>query len=125
MNHAEITSLGESHIVIRAPYCTLHLPKLSFADHVSMRSGALAEILRLMSADDPGNCMTSLSARLADELRGAYRDIQNALLLTKQIVEILRNEQTDEGPGDLLWLCQQIADELCSVLGAMMDGSRP
>lgn len=126
MNHAESASLAPAPnkpiLIIDAPYCSLHMTEDNFVDHVDMRIAALAEMLRLMSVDDPGNFMTSLCARLAKDLRSPWGDVPGALTATKQISEIMLNEQTTS-TADLLWHCQQIADELRAILGAVTDST--
>ena len=119
VNRPSEAQLSASVLVMQAPYCTLHMAEEGFVDHVSMRTAALADLLRLMAVDEPKNCMTSLCARLADDLRKAYEDTPRALLLTNQLAEIFFNEQSDQGAGDMLWLCQQINDELRDVLSSM------
>lgn len=124
MNHAEIDSLAPGALVLKSPYCSVHISESNFSDHVSMRVAALTDLLLLMSAAHPDNFMISLCARLGGELRAAYEDMPEALLLAKQMAEICLSEQEDEGPGDLLWLCQQMADELRDILSAMMHNSQ-
>ena len=111
-------------LVLEAPYCALHILKKSLVDHVSMRAAQLGEVLRMMAAEHPDNFMLKLCARLSAELRVAFDNLPEGelLVLATQIAEICLSEQEDDdGPGDLLWLCQQMADELRDILDAMMQ----
>ena len=123
MNHAEIASLAPATLELKSPYCSIHISENNFADHVSMRAAALTELLRLMAAAHPDNFMISLCARLGGQLQDAYADLPESLLLAKQMAEICLSEQGDDGPGDLLWLCQQMADELREILNAMVQNA--
>lgn len=124
MNHAEIVSLSPATLVLSAPYCSVHFAAVSFVDHVSMRAAQLGEVLRMMAAEHSENFMLTLCARLSGELRSAYSNLPEALILAKQIAEICLSEQDDDdGPSDLLWLCQQMADELREILNAMVQNA--
>ena len=124
MNHADTASLAPAKLVLSAPYCSVHLAEINFIDHVSMRAAQLGEVLRMMAAEHPDNFMLKLCARLGGELRAAYSEIPQALVLAQQIAEICLSEQDDnDGPGDLLWLCQQMADELREILSAMTQNA--
>ena len=123
MNHADIVSLSPATLVLKSPYCSVHISVSNFADHVSMRAAALTELLQLMAAAHPENFMISLCARLGGQLQAAYADMPESLLLAKQMAEICLSEQDDDGPGDLLWLCQQMADELRDILSAMVQNA--
>ena len=126
MNHAETASLAPASLVLSAPYCSVHIAEAKFMDHVSMRAAQLGEVLRMMSVEHPDNFMLKLCARLSAELRAAFDNLPNAesLVLATQIAEICLSEQDDnDGPGDLLWLCQQMADELREILNAMVQNA--
>ncbi len=126
MNHAEIASIEPAPLVLSAPYCTLHIPEKCLIDHVSMRAAQLGEVLRMMAAEHPDNFMLRLCARLSGELRSVYGNLpeEESLVLATQIAEICLSEQEDDdGPGDLLWLCQQMADELREILNAMVQNA--
>ena len=128
MNHAEIASIAPAPLVLNAPYCTLHIPEKCLVDHVSMRAAQLGEVLRMMAAEHPDNFMLKLCARLSGELRSACDNLpkEESLVLATQIAEICLSEQEDDdGPGDLLWLCQQMADELRDILVARVAGGQP
>lgn len=109
-------------LIIDAPYCTLHIREEGFVDHVDMRIAALSDMLRLMAADDPENFMTSLCMRLAGDLRSPWSDLPRALTITKQLGEILLQEQTTS-TADLLWLCQQFTDELRLIFSTIIDNT--
>lgn len=107
-------------LIIDAPYCSLHMTARNFVDHVDMRKAALAEMLRLMAGDEPDNFMISLCMRLAGDLCNSWEDVPRALTITKQLSEILLQEQTTSAATDLLWHCQQMADEVRAILGAIL-----
>lgn len=123
MNHAETASLAPAKLVLSAPYCSVHLAEINFIDHVSMRAAQLGEVLRMMAVEHSDNFMLKLCARLGGELRAAYSDLPQAFVLAQQIAEICLSEQDDDGPGDLLWLCQQMAGELREILYAMVQNA--
>ena len=121
MNHAETASLEPAQLVLSAPYCTVNIAEINFTDHVGMRAAQLGEVLRMMAGEHPDSFMLKLCARLSGELRSsAYNNLPESLVLAKQIAEICLCEQDDDdGPNDLLWLCQQMAGELREILSAM------
>lgn len=126
MNHAEIVSIAPAPLVLNAPYCKVHIQEKCLLDHVSMRAAQLGEVLRMTAAEHPNNFMLKLCARLSGELRSACSTIPEgeSLILATQIAEICLSEQEDnDGPGDLLWLCQQMADELREILNATMQAA--
>ena len=91
-----------------------------------MRAAQLGEVLRMMAEEHPDNFMLKLCARLSAELRAAFDNLPEveSLVLATQIAEICLSEQEDDsGPGDLLWLCQQMADELREILNAMVQNA--
>ena len=124
MNHAETASLAPAPLELSAPYCSVHIAEANFIDHVSMRAAQLGEVLRMTAVEHPDNFMLKLCARLSGELRSACGNLPecDSLVLATQIAEICLSEQEDDdGPGDLLWLCQQMADELREILNAMVQ----
>lgn len=126
MNHAETASLAPAPLVLGAPYCSVQIDAVQFIDHVSMRAAQLREVLRMTAAEHPDNFMLKLCARLSGELRSACGNLPEceSLILATQIAEICLSEQEDnDGPGDLLWLCQQMADELREILSAMVQNA--
>lgn len=107
-------------IVFRAPYSQVHIPHEEADDHIIMRARQLSAILRAMPIADYSESMIRLASRLADELMQAIKSNGEGSLLASQLAELLLKIQGDGGPCDLLWLCQQIADELDETMSSMV-----
>lgn len=115
-------SVPAQGIVFRAPYSQVHIPLEEADDHIIMRVRQLSAILRVMPIADYSESMIRLASRLADDLVRAIKGNGDGdgPLLASQLSELLLKIQGDGGPCDLLWLCQQIADELDETMSSMV-----
>lgn len=111
-------------IVVRAPYSQVLISHEEADDHIIMRARQLFAILHVMPIEGYSENMIRLASRLADDLVRAIKGNGNGdgdgPLLASQLSELLLKIQGDGGPCDLLWLCQQIADELDETMSSMI-----
>lgn len=109
----------ESAYSFTAPYSTVHIPAFDIEDHIGMRAGQLAALLPVIPVADYSSQMLSLAGRLANELDAPSDRRQADVLVAGQLAELLLRIQGEHGPCDLLWLAQQIADEILEIVTAM------
>lgn len=108
-------------VVFRAPYSQVYIPHEEADDHIIMRARQLSAILHVMPIAGYSENMIRLASRLADDLVQAIKSSGEGSLLASQLAELLLKIQGDGGPCDLLWLCQQIADELDETMSAVIE----
>lgn len=106
--------------VVRAPYCDVHIPTRNAGEHIEMRAKQIAAILRVMPVADYSASMFRLVGQMANSLVEAIQGGDDAALLATQLAEILLMIQGENGPCDLLWLCQQIASEIDETISGMI-----
>lgn len=106
----------ERHFAFVAPYSTVHAQASDVADHVGMRASQLAALLHVLPTTDYSAQMILLAARLAHELDEQVKRGEGESLIANQLAELLLRVQGEDGPCHLLWLCQQIADELAAAI---------
>ena len=130
-----IASTPADHLttVLRAPFGWVHVNPTEERDHAAMRSRQLAGLLVLMSGTDGSDDMLHLAAKLSAEAAAAIHKIlcdrvggfDDIAVGTRQIAQILHfiSRQLAEGPSDMLWLAEQLADELVdTVAGTLVAG---
>lgn len=112
-------------ITVSAPYSQAHIPFAEVSDHIMMRSKQIAAILAVIPTAGYSAQMISLVGQLADnlvvEVRRADGGSPLAGQIASQLAELLLMIQGEQGPCDLLWLCQQIANELDEVIPAAAE----
>lgn len=106
--------------VVNAPYSQVHITTSNAEGHIIMRAEQLSAILRVMPVAGYSEKMIRLVSRLADDLVEAIKCVDGAPLLAGQLAELLLMIQGSDGPGDLLWLCQQIANEIDETMSGMI-----
>jgi hypothetical protein len=111
----------ERGFVVRAPYSQVHIPALDADDHIIMRARQLSAILRVMPVADYSEQMIQLLRQLAEDLVKAIKRADGGPLLASQLAELLLMVQGREGPCDMLWLCQQIANEIDETMSGMLN----
>jgi tryptophanyl-tRNA synthetase len=107
--------------VVSAPYSQVHIPALDADDHIIMRARQLSAILRVMPVADYSEQMIQLLRQLAEDLVKAIKRADGGPLLASQLAELLLMVQGEEGPCDMLWLCQQIANEIDETMSGMLS----
>jgi hypothetical protein len=112
---------SERSFVVSAPYSQVHIPALDADDHIEMRSQQLSAILRLMPVGDYSEQMILLVRRLAEDLVEEIKRGDGGQLLAGQVAELLLVIQGENGACHLLWLCQQIANELDEAIHGMLE----
>lgn len=105
-------------VIFTAPYSIVRIPVFDLDDHVGMRAGQLAALVRAIPRDDYPVTLMRMAAQLADELNGQLKNGQGEAALAGELAELLLRAQ-GSGPCDLLWLAQQIADEISAVVTAI------
>jgi hypothetical protein len=116
--------------VLCGPFGWVHVNPGDEDDHASMRARQLAGLLALMSGADGSDDMLRLAAQLSAEVAGAIRrmlcgrtqSVGEIPLKARQIAQILLAFQPGEGPSEMLWLAQQLADELVDTVAALVAG---
>lgn len=106
-------------IVVNAPYSQVHIPATDADDHIIMRAKQLSSILRVMPVAGYSDQMIQLLRQMADDLVEAIRRGNGGALLAGQLAELLLMIQGAEGACDILWLCQQIANEIDETMHVM------
>lgn len=105
----------ERVFIFVAPYSEVRVAAFDLDDQIGMRAGQLAAILRVIPVANHSAPMLSLAGRLADELKAqSKRDA----LVAGQLAELLLRAQCQDGPCDLLWLAQQLSDEVAELTAA-------
>lgn len=111
-------------IVLVAPYGSLHIDDTSAAsDHAIMRARQLSASLRNMPDGEYSAPLLSLARQLAEQLVQEIKACNPARSssLATQLASLLLAVQNDEtGPCDILWLAQQMADEIVGALCGML-----
>lgn len=110
---------SEHCLIFTAPYSRVSIPASDVDDHTGMRAGQLAALLRVIPVANHSGKMLSLAGRLADELNEQLKSGQNDAVLAGQVAELLLRAQGEDGPCDLLWLVQQLADEISALAAAI------
>jgi hypothetical protein len=105
--------------MVNAPYSQVHIPTSDAGEHIEMRAKQMAAILRVMPVADYSGPMVRLVGQMADSLVDAIQGEDDAALLAIQLAELLLMIQGVNGPCDLLWLCQQIANEIVETMPGM------
>ncbi|MFC0131389.1 hypothetical protein CR105_03105 [Massilia eurypsychrophila] len=109
-------------IVLRTPYGSMHIDPAEADDHAIMRVRQLSGLLALMSDSDSTDDMLRLAAKLSAEMGNVVsqiRSIEGSVelgQLARQTAQILLAFQPTEGPSHMLWLAQQLADELVGTI---------
>lgn len=116
-------------IVLDAPYGKFHVNRVDDIDHAGMRAEQLREVLILMADADKANLMLRtarpLGGEVYDRTRLAIEDSTNcagliaASLLAGEVSNFLLTIELDAGAGIMLWLAQQLCDELRDTLAGM------
>jgi len=104
------------HVAIDQPYSTTLVDLTNIADQLSMRSAQLRGVLFAMMVDPEADIMAPLAYELAADLA---EDVRANFLTSKcpqQLSHLLLLIQNEDGPNDMLWLAQQIADELVELI---------
>lgn len=107
-------------IIVSAPYSQVHIPALDADDHIIMRAKQLSAVLRVMPVAGYSENMIQLVRQMAEDLVKAIKRGDGGPLLASQLAELLLMIQGAEGPCDMLWLCQQIANEIDEAMSAML-----
>jgi hypothetical protein len=123
------TPVEHGATVLSAPFGQMHVNPGDEADHAIMRSRQLAGLLALMSDADESDAMVRLAARLgagvAETIRRALcdgtQDLGAIAPQTREIAGVLIASQPSAGPSDMLWLAQQLADELVDTVAGVLD----
>lgn len=110
-----------SAVIVTAPYSQVHIRVLEADDHIIMRTKQLAACLRHMPVADYSEPMVLLLRKLADDLVQAVRTGDGAALLASQLAELMISTQGSNGPCDVLWLCQQLGDEIDATISGMPE----
>lgn len=105
--------------VVNAPYSQVRIPAMDADDHIIMRAKQLSAILRVMPVADYSGQMIQLLRQMADDLVEAIRHGNGGELLAGQLAELLLMIQGAKGACDILWLCQQIANEIDETMHVM------
>lgn len=120
-----VANLPSHGISANAPYSQAHIPFAEINDHIIMRSKQLAAILAVIPTAGYSPQMISLVGQMADNLVAEVRRADGgsplAGQIASQLAELLLMIQGSQGPCDLLWLCQQIANELDETMSAMCE----
>ncbi|NML61797.1 hypothetical protein HHL21_12040 [Massilia sp. RP-1-19] len=117
LNDLAAQAAPERIFIFVAPYSTVHVAAFDREDQIGMRAGQLAAILRVIPVGNHSAPMISLAGRLADELKAqSNRDA----LVADQLAELLLRAQCQDGPCDLLWLAQQLADEISELVDVIV-----
>jgi hypothetical protein len=135
---AQVEQQGISGLVLRTPYGWMHVNRTEEHDHASMRAKQLAGLVALMSGADESDDMLHLVAKLSAEVAVAIQrtlfsgsgSIDDVALRARQIAQILISIQPDEGASDMpcldmLWLAQQLADELVGTITSLSSDGGP
>jgi hypothetical protein len=121
-NDRAVAKVPAPDIIVSAPYSRVRIDATEAADHIGMRARQLAAILHVMPTAGYSEPMAQLASRLARDLV-AEIEAGGGALLAAQLAELLLVIQDDNGPCVLLWLCQQIANELDeAILGMITEG---
>ncbi|MFC0169347.1 hypothetical protein ACFFKC_14775 [Pseudoduganella danionis] len=116
-------------IVLDAPYGAMHVNRIDDIDHASMRAEQLCELLTLMSANDKQRTMLRLAKQLASEMLDKAKaalatdigeDLRAAAKFADEVMSFLLDISQEE-LSNMLWLAQQICDELSGTLHGMAD----
>lgn len=105
-----------------APYSTVSVSAFDLDDHIGMRAAQLAALVHVIPAGNHAAKMLSLAGRLAYELKDQLKRGQSDAVLADQVAELLLRAQGEDGPCDLLWLGQQLADEISALVAAIARG---
>jgi hypothetical protein len=128
---ATTQSVGRA-TVLPAPFGELHVEHNREEDHAGMRANQLAALLALMRGADESDDLMRLAARLSAEVagtmchraRGEVQGVEDIESASRQLAQLLRSIEPEDGPGDLLWLAQQLAGELSATLESMAGGTQ-
>lgn len=114
---------GSKHapIVITCPFSKVHLDHSDLHDHALMRSAQLRGVLFGMQAADDADEMLALAYELSADLAEDIRATDFLTPRASQLPMLLLTMEGWKGPDDMLWLCQQFADELRAVLTLMLS----
>jgi hypothetical protein len=111
----------ERSFVVSAPYSQVRIPALDAEDHIFMRARQLSAVLGVMPIADYSEQMILLVRQLAEDLVEEIKRGDGGQLLAGQLAELLLMIQGEQGPCDLLWLCQQIANELDEMMPRLLE----
>ena len=107
-------------LIIDGPYSTVRLERNGLHDQASMRAAQLRGVLfGMQTAEEADELLAlayELSAALAEEIHAKNFNTIRA----HQLPMLLLAMQDEDGPDDMLWLCQQFADELRALLTALV-----
>lgn len=117
--------------VVHTPFGLMHVCRTEASDHASMRARQLAGLLALMSGAGDASDLTRLCARISAEVAESIRLVlcdrtstfdNEPALQTRQIAHLLVAVQPEDGPSEILWLAQQLANELGETAGWLHVG---
>ncbi|MYN45936.1 hypothetical protein GTP23_12845 [Pseudoduganella sp. FT93W] len=117
-------------IILDAPYGKMHVNRFDDSDHASMRAEQLSELLTLMSENEKQHTMLRLAKQLSDEMlekaKGALvantKEVLRAAAMFADEVMAFLLDVTQRELSNMMWLAQQICDELSGTLHNMADG---
>ena len=107
-------------IVIDCPYSKVHVERKGLDDQAMMRSAQLRGVLFGMHTADVADEMLALAYELSADLAEEIHAKNFNTIRANQLPMLLLAMQDEDGPGDMLWLCQQFADELRALLTALV-----
>lgn len=115
-----------SAMTLDGPYSTIRINDADVFDYVIMRSRQLLATLRNMPAGEYSAPLITLARGIAAQLVQKIKACKFARSssLAVQLVSLLLAIQNDEiGPCDILWLAQQMSDELVCALQVIAGGA--
>lgn len=110
---------AQTSTIFDAPYSKVVLEPIEILDQTLMRSAQLRGILYGMMSAPDGDEMYALAYELAADLAEDIRIDNFNSARTTQLSRLLFLIQDGDGPDDLLWLCQQFADEINVLVGVL------
>jgi hypothetical protein len=123
-NDPGAATVPEPDIILSAPYSQVHVSASAAGEHIDMRARQLAAILGVMPLAAYSVPMVQLASRLAGDLVTEI-EAGGGALLAAQLAELLLMIQNEDGPCHLLWLSQQIADEIDEAISGMIKEGGP
>lgn len=127
---AKVEAQEAGILVVHTPFGLMQVARTEACDHASMRARQLSGLLALMSGADEADDMLRLCARIGEEvaesLRRFLRDRTSTFddelaLQTRQIAHLLVAVQPEDGPSEILWLAQQLANELGETVAWILE----
>lgn len=103
----------------KTPYSTVLINPQDLLDQATMRSVQLAAVLGTMPSASYPAPLILLALKLALDIAPVLENRGDGQEIAGQLAALLHSLDGEDGPCDLLWLCQQMADEVRAIAVAL------